>query len=427
MAFSFFSMCAFVLLFLSNSVHANAETLSLDLHAPGTQLSDVPESAPPPPMRLKRAWYAVSLDGSTLVLDRAVTTRAPDWQVIDRSTSTQPQVSTAKLNPLAPTRHALAMPETAVLAFRLEDKDSNKAIAFKAGRYPSVLPLPVILHDRWNASFRVNGKKWTASTESVRREDGALLAGSLQLVATSDTGERLVLVPPAHGMAFQRQELLWVGSLQSTSQFDVLLKRTWITGEIDYVLRIGEAMKSETIDLDYPHTYFSSGVEESEGIATHISQKRRRPEGKFGVAAFSISEESWNKAVDGAAGQMLPKVLFDRQLMLGSEKMRVTIEYLPRLGYPSEPSTPVASSGVEAFWGGPVLVKAHFRGKSQVLLQTNRLDSSAFDFQLDVLDGEPAIRISFSPHYNNGFVYYWVWGDTEGRFLRLSKEHGQGC
>ena len=29
MAFSFFSMCAFVLLFLSNSVHANAETLSL--------------------------------------------------------------------------------------------------------------------------------------------------------------------------------------------------------------------------------------------------------------------------------------------------------------------------------------------------------------------------------------------------------------
>jgi hypothetical protein len=301
MTFSFFSVCALVWLLLSNSVHANAETPSLYLHAPGTTLdSELPENAPPPPTLLKRAWYAVSLDGSTLVLDRSVTTRAPDWQFTQRSTSTQAHASTVKLNPLAPSRHALAMPEAAMLAFRLDEK-----MPFKAGRYPSVLPLPILLHDRWNAAFRANGKKWTASTESVRRKDGALLAGSLQLVATSDTGEKLVLVPPAHGMAFQRQELLWLGSLQSNSQLDVLLKRTWITGEIDYVLTIGKAIKSQTIDLDYPHTYFSSGVEESEGIATHISQKRPRPEGKFGVAAFSISEENWNQAVDGAADQML--------------------------------------------------------------------------------------------------------------------------
>ncbi len=425
MAFSFFSVCVVVWLLSLSSAHANDETPSLYLYAPGSALdSELAAHEPPPPTLLKRAWYAISLDGSTLVLDRSVTTRATDWQFTQRSTSRQTHASTLKLNPLAPSRHALAMPEAAFLAFRFDEK-----IAFKAGRYASVLPVPALLHDRWNAAFGANGKQWTVSTESVRRKDGGLLAGSLQLVATSNTGEKRVLVPPAHGMAFQRQELLWLGALQSNSQWDVLLKRTWITGEMDYVLTIGKSVKSQTIDLDYPHTYFSSGVEEYEEIATHRSQKRARPEGKFGAVGFSISEERWNQAVSEAASQMLPKVLFDRQLMVGTEKMRVTIEYLPRLAYPSESSTPpVMSSSAEGFfWGGPVVVKAHFRGKSQALMQTGQLDGSAFHIELDGLEAEPGVRVSFSPHYNNSLVYYWIWGDPEGRFLRLSKEHGQGC
>ena len=108
--------------------------------------------------------------------------------------------------------------------------------------------------------------------------------------------------------------------------------------------------------------------------------------------------------------------------MLNGEKIRFSFEYLPRLA--ANDSGPSSS---QFMWEGPVLVRAHFRGKSQILQQTGPLDGSALRLQVDMLDNEPAIEMSWAPHYNNSFVNYWVWSERDKRFLRLSRAQAQGC
>lgn len=424
MKFATITLFILITLLVSNGVHASNDTPVLHVSIPGEALQvDIPDSPHSLPLRLKKPWYSISLDSSGLVLDRTVTTRRPDWNLITSSTGSQTSASKLSTKSRQSARHALALSNSAILAFRLDHAD-DKFASFKTGKYPSSLPLPAILHDRWKSAFEFNGKNWTVSTEVVRRKDGAMLAGSLQLVATNGAGERLVLVPPAHGMAFERQELLWLGSLGPNSGFDLLLKRTWVTGEIDYVLRIGDSLGFAKLDQDYPHSYFSQGVEEYENTETHVSQKRPQPQGKFGLAALSIPEATWNEAVAKANAEGRPTIMFDQQLILKSERMRVSIEYLPRIERGESES---ATSSAQSFWDGPVLVKVHFRNKSQILMQTGGLDGGPFRLQLDMLNGEPAIEVSVSPHYNNNFIHYWIWGGTENRFLRLSKAQFQGC
>ncbi|MDO6387000.1 hypothetical protein [Uliginosibacterium sp. 31-12] len=404
-------------LLLSGSISARPEAPMLLMSTPGEALVvDIPENPPLPPMQLKDAWYAVSLEGQTLILSRTDKTRVPDWQLVARKTGPTPQTTT-------PVRHALTLPAPALLAFRLMSTGGNEKLpALKPGSYPSALSAPALLHDRWVASVQANGKPWSLSTPSQRRKDGALLAGSLQLVATDAKGEQHILVPPAHGMAFERQELLWVGALRSDSELDLLLKRTWLTGEVEYVLKLGDSLGYARLDTDYPIQRFAQGIEEYEGTETHASQQRRLPEGKFGLAALKLSEEAWNQAIASAESEGLPRQLFDRQLMLNGEKIRFSFEYLPRLAANgSEPSSS------QFMWEGAVLVRAHFRGKSQTLQQTGPLDGSALRLQVDMLNGEPAIEISWAPHYNNSFVSYWVWSERDKRFLRLSRAQSQGC
>jgi hypothetical protein len=420
-----FPLFAFIFAILSLPVQAELSHPMLVISMSGEALSiDMPEHPPEPPMRLQDPWYSVSLDGSDLVLERSETTRRPDWSLSVRNTGT----ASTSSSDTRPVRHAVDMPGNALLAFRAIrwiSSGGKEDVNFKPGKYTSFLPLPEKLHDRWKQSFNKDGKIWTVSTESIRRKDGALLAGSLALVATSDTGERRILVPPAHGMAFEKQELLWLGSLGPHSDFDVLLKRTWVTGEIDYILNIGQSLGCGKFDPDYPHSYFSQGIDEYEGINTHFSQQRPLPTGNFGSAAFSIPEEEWNQAVYAATEKKLPELLFDRKLTMNSESVRTTIEYLPRLEF--EAWLTPSSRCNDLYGKDDVLVKVHFRGKSQTLLQIGTLDGTPFRLQVGMLDGEPALEISWYPHYNNGFVYYWVWSEKEGRFLRLSKAHSQGC
>lgn len=417
------SIVALTSLLLSNGAAAETSLPTLYLSTPGETLQiDIPEHAPSPPMRMKYAWYSVSIDGQDLSLERTVTTRRSDWNEVITQTGGEAITSSLSPKTTTTTRHAIDMAKTALFAFRLDVTDpSEKLLPFKSGKYPSSLTMPALLHDRWSSSFQSIGEAWTVYTESERRKDGGLLAGSLSLVAKNESGKKRLLVPPAHGMAFERQELLWLGSLRPNYGFDLLLKRTWVTGEIEYVLKIGESLGYAKVDPDYPIAFFSQGVEGYESVATHISQKRLAPDGKFGVAAFSIDSETWNKALDTAKADGLPKLLFERQLMLNTEKIRVTFEYLQRLE-----ATESSPSSSQFFWEGPVLVKIHFRGKSQTLLQTANLDDG-FRLQVDTLQGDPAIQIQESPHYNNSFVKYWVWDTTKGRFLRLYAAHSQGC
>lgn len=408
-----------VLLLLCCHAYADPAPPTLLLTTPGeVMVTDVPLQALPP-RRMTRAWYAVSLKDGALVLDRVVTTRKPDWTLTTRSTAIAGGPTEMAAPEVPPARHALDMPDAAVLGFRLSDTTDSEA-AFKAGVYPSFLRLPVLVQDRWKASFSVDGADWTLLTQSSRRKDGALLAGSLALFA--DNGRRQLLLPPAHGMAFERQELLWVGRLRPDSELDLLVKRIWITGEVEYVLRVGHALGYALIDPDRPIQFFSSGVEESEATDVHVAHKRQLPQGKFGLAAFSVGEEAWNSALAEAERQGLPAFLFDRQLSLNDEKVRFTMEYLPRIV-----NSGSAPSSSMLMWEGPIIIKAHFRGKTQALLQTGAQDGGGLRLQLGLHDGEPAIQMSFSPHYNNGFEVWWVWDATQQRFVRLYKVHQQGC
>jgi hypothetical protein len=258
----------------------------------------------------------------------------------------------------------------------------------------------------------------------VRRKDNRLLAGSLAVIASGPGKERRVLVPPAAGMAFVRQELLWLGRMTPTQAIDLLLRRTWITGEVDYVLVLGNSMGFAYLDEDRPFMAFSSGADDSESFVRHTAQSRQPPNGSFGVASFSVSAEAWNIAFQKLADSGLPGTLVDRVLTLDAEPLRFTVEYLPR--WSAEHG--VRTSTTEDYSReGPLLIKVHFRGRTQVLLQTGSLEDGAFRLQVGHINGEAAIQVSLSPRYNNSFVYYWVWSQIDGRFLRLLKSHSQGC
>jgi hypothetical protein len=402
---------------------ARADAGMLYLSMPGETLQvDIPEGAGPPPIQLPARWYSISIDRSALVLGHVATTRLPDWTLSVRGTASSAAEPASVAELRSRPRHALAMSDSALLAFRPESEGSLGPSRFQAGRYPSALPVPVTLNDRWRASFKHSGERWTVMTESTRRKDGALLAGSMALVAIDPSGTRHVLVPPAHGMAFERQELMWIGALESSSRLDLLLKRTWITGEVDYVLRVGNVLGTANADSDRPQRLFSSGVDELEGTETHVAQPIGAHSGRFGAAAFEISEEAWNEAVAAATGPALPQLLFDRQLLLAGEKLRITVEYQPRL----EARDGEASSST-VFREGPVLVKAHFRGRTQTLLQTRHLDGGPMRLQVDQVAGEAAVQASYWPHYNNFLMHYWVWNPAQGRFQRVARAQAQGC
>jgi hypothetical protein len=176
-----------------------------------------------------------------------------------------------------------------------------------------------------------------------------------------------------------------------------------------------------TVDADRPQREFSSGVGESESVLRHRFQPIEVPTSRFGSAAFAISEASWNAAL-GQVDRGRPAVLHDRQLPFGDEPVRFTFEYVPRWKGDGPSSTPESAT-----WIGPVVVRAHFRGHVQAVMELAELDGAALHVAIGRIDGRPALRIDHSPHYNNSFTSHWVWSDDEHRFVRLSVSHSQGC
>jgi len=366
----------------------------------------------------------LSLQDGHLVLTTVPRTRTPAWRQTYEAAGWGPDNPNDKPPPL----HALDVPEATLLAFQLSPSPDGQLNPqpLQPGNYASALAQPAILHDRWQATATVAGQTWHLYTTTARRKDGALLAGSLSLIAQRGDGMKRELLPPTNGAAFERQELLWLGSMRhgpNAWDVDFLLKRTLLTGEVQYVLRIDGALATATLDPDHPYAVFSSGADAYRTTDIYVQQTHALPPERFGSAAFTLDEEPWNAALDTARKDGLPKLLFDRQLMLDDEKLRVTVEYLPRMDAPEG----ISQLNEYLFWRGPLLIKAHFRGKTQVLLESAGLDSGNFNLQLDKLDGATAIRVTTQPHYNNAFVYYWVWDVTQQRFVRLLRSQSQGC
>ena len=375
------------------------------------------QKAPKPPVRLAQPWVAVSLQDGQLVLQAVTHTRAP--VIVNRHVYTGPPE--APPPPPAP-RHALAVPEgTLFTAQLLRMPLSAGSVLLKPGRHASLLPGPDLLHDRWRKTVTLAGRPWQLLTQVQRRADGALRAGSLELVTISPEGRKTVLRVGGSAQPFVRQELVWAGQLAPGGGLDLLLRRTLITGETEYAWMAQGAQAAVQIDPDRPHQVFSSGVDQYESHDQHPGQAAPRPQGRFGVAAFALDEAAFNEALQQAEAKDLPANLRDSTLTLDGERLRFSIDFLPTAKAERQEGQEGQPSG-EAV----ATVRVSFRGKTQVLMLTGPLDGG-LKVQVDKLQGQPAIRIEHWPHYNNQFFHYFVWDAGQGRFLRLAREHHQGC
>ncbi len=361
----------------------------------------------------QRSWYSIAIENSELMIRRVTKARASDWGAIkgEAAFSVEPKTETAfKADGLA-----LDLPADAVLAFQMNDGQYD----LEPGVYSSAIESGLVLKDKWKTSVRLGKEEWTISAGYERRRDGKVIDGSMSLHATSASGAAIVLVN-AGGEVYERQEILWFGDLNDDEKPDLLLKETKINGVVNYVMVVGATRASFSDDPDHPFRAFSSGVDEASNIILkHKDQKWPFPgEERFGQGAFNISEETWNERVGKGKEEGVATLIADRMLEINGESIRFTFQYLPGPSYTDGART----------WGPIVLIRTHFRGKSQVLLQESLLDGGPLRVQVDTLDGEPAIQINSFPHYNNSYTRYWIWNSSpKGRFKRLSVFQSQGC
>lgn len=400
----------------SPTLHRIAAALALALAAgtaPALQLS-----LPGEPIRNTEPgrWLAATLDEQGLLLTPVAGMRRSDWTLLLQETATDPETRRTRAEFTEQKPDALALPEGALLALQ--------SAGGTAGRHANALEAPVLLREGWRQRVVLQGEHWLLEAEARHGTDGRLLAGSMSIMATKlGETQRTELLPPAVGMAFLRQELLWVGRTAGQGLPDLLLRRTWITGEVDYVTVMAGERAVATLDADHPWQKLNDGAEELASTARH-AQARPLVGGRFGVAAFRLAEEEWNSALARQAETATAATLFDRQLRVDDEALRFTADYLPRWegGESAENSTAPGFA-----WAGPAVLKVHFRGTTQALVQAGALDGSPLRVQVGRVGGEPAIEVQLQPNPTTSLLQRWVWDANERRFVRLLKQQDQGC
>jgi hypothetical protein len=378
-------------------------------------------------------WYALSLQDGALVLES--TNRLASSTSFSATGVNADKLFNGQALNFANKSSGLALqsPSESLLFARIDD-ESGRPKKLKEGRFSSAVRADV-LREGWSASGEIGAGKWHFFTDHKKRADGKMLSGSLELMAqkaqaNGSAGTKKSLLAKAFGMAFAKQELLWLGDLNQDGEPDLLVRRTWITGEVDYVLVVTPWSAGVYLDPDYPASYFLSGVEPEGNVFTWYKNTMISPQiGFASLGSFKLSEEAWKQKLT-EADLALPKLLTDRVLKLNGETVRVTLEHLPRIERadsqdPAERET--GSQSAENRWDGSVLLRVTFRGKSQVLMQLQAPDGEDFSFSVGVVDGKPSIRVDYHPHYNNSFKRYWIYNETEMRFRRVLTDQSQGC
>lgn len=400
-------------LLLASAPQAGAAQLELAAPGQAQYVGDKPPKAALAPWIAARRWQALALRDGALVLTPA-TELGPSGTLAVQGKNAD-RLRAGQTVPPRPDGKALKLPPDALFALRLSD-DAGAALPLPAGPSASALA-PAVLEQGWRASVSIGGAPWTLAARSQTRPDGRMLAGSLEIVATPNGGAEQVLLPVAGGMAFARQELLWLGDLDGDAQPDLVLRRTRLTGDVGYVMVLGHERRQVAIaDATTAH-YFSSGVEpESNGFSWPAQAPIPAPFLLARQGGFTIKGEDWLREL--ATPPALPKILAERQYKLQGETIRFTLEYVPRV-------SPELGWGSEEMWSGPVVVRVFFRGKSQVLMEAAAPDDDNFTLSFGLQSGKAAILIDYHPHYNNGLQYHWVF-DGE-RFARVLAIHEQGC
>lgn len=386
--------------------------------APGGAMTTYDEARPPASEVASGLWQSVRVTRDGLSIETVTTLRASDYA----SAQGGPERSWLDFGPgdFKPTGEALDLGDDALFGLYLIDSRTDRP-ALRDGHYPSALPGSVVLRSGWRSDVRVDDATWTLRTEHQVQADGRLVPGSMELIVRGADGHESVLVGAALSMAFQRQELLWVGDLDGDRQLDALLRRVHIDGRIEYLLRIRDASGFALVDEDHPYEGYSSGVEESIALQRHRDVSHGPPPSRFGIAALQIDATEWNSWLDTPSTTAMLR--YDRTLMLHGEPLRITVESVPRPE--RKPDGEDSSTG---YYGAGLLLRAHFRGRSQVLANLGTLDGSDLRIQADLVDDVPALQVYYVPHYNNLFEYYWRWSDgDEPRFRRWAVYHAQGC
>lgn len=424
---------------LIGTPYARAEKDQIVLAYPGDELY---QEARPKKTKLStwlvdQRWSALSVNDGALIVEPVTTTIESDWVSVSGKEADRLLEGKTLKRPAKPKGISLKPPTGALVLVRIEPDNGGGSRGLTPGRYPSYVT-PTVLREGWAVTTEVDGQKWKFYTRHEKRPDGKLLAGSLEILADHEmpNGKSTVMVPQAGGAAFLKQELLWLGDLNDDGEPDLLLRRTLLTGEIEFVLVVTPSVGYVSHDPDQPASYFSSGVEpESNGFTWNRKWPIPTAIKFVSQGRFSIGEEEWRKKLDPGASSpneetrpqekkpqtnwellsrdessmAIPILLTDRLFKLNGETIRFTLEHLPRVG------------------GGRVLVKTFFRGKSQILMEAEAPDGGPFVLSVGLIDGGPGIRVDHQPHYNNSFSQYWVYEKAESRFRRHRIVHSQGC
>ncbi|SMC21091.1 hypothetical protein SAMN02745857_01114 [Andreprevotia lacus DSM 23236] len=410
--------CCGLLLATLAAQSSQAADGSLQLALPGSTLAAAAQND----KHALTGWYALSITDGVLNVTPAESAVPSDTLQVSGKRADQLLAGKPLQRPPKPGGLTVKSPPDALLLLRVE-QETGKAAPLPTGQFAGSVA-PDTLREGWAASGELAGRTWHFAVAHKKRPDGKLLAGSLRVTATPDapSAKPTLLLPPANGMAFARQELLWLGDMNNDGQPDALVRRTWVTGEADYVLVVSPMLATAYYDPDHPASYFSSGVEPGSNIMQwHKSRPVPGPIKFVGMGNFSLGDQAWRLLLPDAAAEPLPKVLTDRQFKLNGETIRVTLEHLPRT------QNEAVSTTSDFSWDGSVLVRVTFRGKSQVLMQAAPPDDGQFALSVGLIDGKIGVKIEHQPHYNNSFTRYWLFDDTEAHFRRLQSEQAQGC
>lgn len=411
---SLFNRCARRLLLLLLTTAVGPALAAVQLAAPGTSLylADRPAKTSLPAWVASQHWFAVSLQDGALRLTPVRDTASAAWL---RVQGKQADLALAGSR-VAPQRSepALALAPDALFAVRSADTGTP---LLRAGQFATQTPA-AILAPGWRASVSIGGVAWTMSARAQTRPDGRLLAGSLELLGQRAGDSAKVILPAATGMAFVRQELLWLGDLDGDTLPDLVVRRTRLTGDVQYVLVLGIEFSVLRIPDPRRASYFSSGVEpESNSFDWPTGSAPPAAAGLVRKGGFAIDGATWLRDL-GSPPPLVPKLLAERQYTLDNEVIRFTLEYLPR-------AQGEASSAGDDMWLGEVVVRVFYRGKSQVLMEASAPDDGNFALSFGTRAGRPAIKIDHQPHYNNAMEYHWEF-DGE-RFQQVLATQSQGC
>lgn len=366
-----------------------------------------------------RGWSSFAVrDGALIVEASAVTIPAPYVYVGGEDAEKLIAGDEPRSEP-RPYGRSLLTPHDSLMLVRIQANEGMMALA--AGTYPS-LSEPQDVDANWTSTAILGNQRWHFAASTQTRADGRMLDGSLAIQASSERDGTLEtpLLPAASGMAIQRQRLLWLGDVNDDGIPDLIVERTWVTGEMDRVLVIWPMIAVTYVPTDDPATYFASGVDpESNRFVWHRGQTVPSVLQFEHAVTFAIGEEAWARRWDPERKDA-PQVMAQEELTVDGEALQVRLEYTPRV-------SAAPSSAGNYFWDGSVLVRIIYRDQEQVLLQTGQPDGDAFSFTFGLASGKPAIRIRAQPHYNNRMTHEWRFDQSTGRFRQTLRIHEQGC